>query len=683
MPNMSTTPTMHKPTSTRFPHRLSYILCATLVACLPLNSLAQEAMIKPNEHLTVQGIPDIPQSMADQLTPYNDFRPRKFLSWHPKQREMLISARSKGATAQLQLLKSPLGAMEQITDFPDPVRNAHFHPKHGKYIVFAKDTGGNEAMQLFRLDLADKKVTLLTDPNEKHAYGPWDHQGKLMLMYSTQLDKTAQGSTRNEVTVNVALIDPLHPEKKRQLVSLPGGGWGEFQWSPDSKHIVAVKRKSANEGSVWLIDVASGEKKQLLPSAVDANKQVSYDNPHFSRDGKSLLIVSDSAGEFLQLMQIRLSDNQTKILSKNIAWDLLEMQPAKASSLIGSVINRDGLPELQLFDAKKGQAVPTAKLPVGAVANLHWNAAHELGFDINSAQSPGEVYSLNAKTGKVEQWTKPDTDIINTEKFRTAEIVRWKSFDQRTISGLIAKPPAENSTGKKFTTPRPVLISIHGGPEAQAKIGFLGRNNYLVNELGIALIQPNVRGSSGYGKSFLKLDNGMLREDSVKDIGALLDWIATQPDLDPKRVVVMGGSYGGYMSLAVSTHYADRIVGAIDVVGISHFVTFLERTESYRRDLRRVEYGDERDPAMLAYLNKIAPLNNAEKITKPLFVIQGKNDPRVPLAEAEQIVARVRKNNVPVWYLMADNEGHGFQRKPNQDFYFYSTTRFLQEYLLK
>lgn len=680
MPNL---PTSRPLSSPRPPHRLSKLFCAALLACLPLTSIAAEAVIKPNENLTVQGIPDIPQSMADQLAPYNDFRPRKFLNWHPQQRMMLISTRSKGATAQLQLLKSPLGAMEQITDFPDPVKYAQFHPKHGKYLVFAKDTGGNEAMQLFRLDLADKKVTQLTDPSERHAFGPWDHQSKLMIMYSTQLDKTAQGSSRKEVSIDLALIDPLHPEKKRKLTSLPGGGWGEFQWSPDGKQIVAINRKSANEGHVWLIDVATGQKKQVLPSAAEANKQISYDNPHFSRDGKSLLIMSDSAGEFLQLMQIRLSDLQTKIISKDIAWDLDEMKPAKAGYLIGSVINSDGLPELQLFDAVKGLALPTAKLPVGAVADLHWRDAHELGFNINTAHSPGEVYSLNAKTGKVEQWTKPNADIINTEKFRSAEIIRWKSFDQRTISGLIANPPVENSSGKKFTTPRPVLINIHGGPEGQAKIGFLGRNNYLVNELGITIIQPNVRGSSGYGKSFLKLDNGMLREDSVKDIGALLDWIATQPDLDPKRVVVMGGSYGGYMSLAVSTHYADRIVGAIDVVGISHFVTFLEKTESYRRDLRRVEYGDERDPAMLAFLNKIAPLNNADKITKPLFVIQGKNDPRVPLAEAEQIVAKVAKNNVPVWYLMADNEGHGFQRKPNQDFYFYSTTRFLQEYLLK
>ncbi len=673
------------------PLALSKLLCTALLALTPLFSLAanlatnlaNDAVIQPNEHLTVRGIPAIAQSMAQQLTPFNEFRPRKLLGWHPQQRTMLISTRGKGATAQLHLLAKPMGAMEQITDFPDPVKHAQFHPKHGKYLVFAKDTGGNEAMQLFRLDLLDRKVTQLSDPSEKHSLGPWDHSAKWMLMSSTQLDKTAQGSSRKEVTTDLAMLDPSKPESKRKLISLPGGGWGDFQWSPDNQRIVAINRKSINEGDVWLIDVKTGEKKQILPQPSDAGKQIAYNDPHFSKDGKSLFITSDSAGEFMQLTQIRLADLHSKIISKDIAWDVHEMKPNQQGNLIGSVVNQDGLPYLQLFDVSKGAALPAPAVPVGAVSHLQWRSAQEIGFELNSAQSPGEMYSFNTKTGKVEQWTKPDADIINTEKFRSAEIVRWKSFDGRTISGLIAKPPQQNSAGQKFTGPRPVLIAIHGGPEAQAHIGFLGRNNYLVNELGITLIQPNVRGSSGYGKSFLKLDNGMLREDSVKDIGALLDWIATQPDLDPKRVAVMGGSYGGYMSLAVATHYADRIVGAIDVVGISHFVTFLERTESYRRDLRRVEYGDERDPAMLAFMNKIAPLNNADKITKPLFVIQGKNDPRVPLNEAEQIVERVSKNNVPVWYLMADNEGHGFQRKPNQDFYFYSVTRFLQEYLLK
>jgi dipeptidyl aminopeptidase/acylaminoacyl peptidase len=253
-------------------------------------------------------------------------------------------------------------------------------------------------------------------------------------------------------------------------------------------------------------------------------------------------------------------------------------------------------------------------------------------------------------------------------------LVRWPTFDGRQISGFLYQPPA------KFTGKRPVIISIHGGPEYRP--GFLGRSNYFINELGVAMIMPNVRGSSGYGKSFLKLDNGMLREDSVKDIGALLDWIKTQPGLDADRVMVTGGSYGGYMTLAVATLYNDRIKASLDVVGISNFVSFLEKTESYRRDLRRVEYGDERDPKMREFLQSISPLNRATKITKPLFVVQGKNDPRVPLNEAEQIVATVKKNGSPVWYLMATDEGHGFAKKKNIDYQFYATIVFVQQHLL-
>nr|MDQ2969937.1 alpha/beta fold hydrolase [Acidobacteriota bacterium] len=228
-----------------------------------------------------------------------------------------------------------------------------------------------------------------------------------------------------------------------------------------------------------------------------------------------------------------------------------------------------------------------------------------------------------------------------------------------------------------------VIVNIHGGPEGQARPGFIGRTNYFLNDLGIAVIYPNVRGSTGFGKTFSKLDNGMLREESVRDIGALLDWIKTRSDLDADRIMVTGGSYGGFMTLASAVAYNDRIRCSLDVVGISNFVSFLEKTEAYRRDLRRVEYGDERDPKMREFLIKISPLTNAAKITKPLFVIQGANDPRVPRNESEQMVGVVRKNGGPVWFLMAKDEGHGFAKKRNQDFQFYATVAFLQENLLK
>ena len=644
-------------------------------------SLAADAVITPNEHLTAQGIPPIPQSIAERAAKYNDFRSRILLDWHPKQRSMLISTRSKGTTPQLHLLKKAKGELVQITDFPDPVRVARFDPRKGDYIVFEKDDGGSEANQLYRLDLGKTRgaPVLLTDPKEKHASGPFSHRGDSLILTSTQLDKTASKGGRAEVTIDLGILNPLKPAEKRKLVSLPGGGWEEFAWSPDDKQIVALNAKSINETQIAIIDVTSGEMRLVLPNPqVKLETPVHFGRPHFSTDGKSLILTSDQTGEFQQLMKIDLATLAPTVLSSNINWDVNNLLPARHGSKLAAIVNRDGLEELHLFDSQSGKELSLPKLPVGAVGRMAWRGEQELGITVNNAQSPGEVYALNLKTGKVEQWTTPHPTGIDTSQFADSEIIRWQSFDQQKISGLMTKPPKG-----KFSGPRPVMISIHGGPEAQAQIGFMGRNNYLLNELGIAVILPNVRGSNGFGKSFLKMDDGFKREDSVKDIGALLDWIATQPDLDSKRVMVSGGSYGGYMSLAVSTMYADRIVGSIDTVGISHFVTFLKNTESYRRDLRRVEYGDERDPKMAEFMEKIAPLNNVAKITKPLFVIQGKNDPRVPVTEAEQMVEKVKQNKTPVWYLVADNEGHGFARKPNQDYMFYAQIRFMEEYLLK
>ncbi|NEX61715.1 S9 family peptidase [Noviherbaspirillum sp. 17J57-3] len=652
-----------------------------VLACGSLQAQqAPAGIVQPNEHLTADGIPPISEDLAQRVARYNDFRPRKLLDWHPTRREILVSTRTSGPTVQLHVLRKPGGALEQLTDFPDPVRAARYEPRKGRYIVFLKDEGGSEASQLFRLDLDSRKVTMLTDPAEKHEGGEWNHAGTLMVMTSTQLDKTAGPGRRKEVTTDVSLLDPLKPENRRKIASLPGGGWGDFTWSPDDKTLVGINYVSANETSIWLIDTRSGERRQLLPQSGNQDKPgepAFYGNPNFTKDGRAIVYASDRDGEFRQLVKMDLATMRVTPLSSRIPWSVENVEPTRQGSRLATIINNDGLNELHLFDTASGKELPVPKMPVGGVHQIRWFGKDELGFSLDSAKSPGECYSVNLKTGKVEQWTTPAA-AIDTGNFPDTSIIRWKSFDGRAISGLVTRPDAS-----RFKGPRPVIILIHGGPEGQAQLGFIGRYNYLVNELGITLIQPNVRGSTGYGKTFLKLDNGFKREDSVKDIGSLLDWIGTQPDLDGKKIAVMGGSYGGYMSLAVSTHYADRIAGSVDVVGISNFISFLERTESYRRDLRRVEYGDERDPEMRAFLERISPLNNAEKITKPLLVVQGKNDPRVPLFEAEQIVTRLKKSNTPVWYLMADNEGHGFARKPNADYYFYSVVKFMEEYLLK
>jgi dipeptidyl aminopeptidase/acylaminoacyl peptidase len=638
-----------------------------------------EDMLAPNANLVLQNVPPIPQRLVQRVAKYTDFRGHSFVDWHPTRREMLVAHRKAGGnTVQLFRLAAPMAEPEQLTDFADPVTSASYEPRDGRYIVFERSSGGNEADQLYRLDLATRQVTLLTDPNQRHEMQGWLHRSSRLLLSSVPLDKTAQGGSRASVTQTLRLIDPAQPSHARTLAELPGTGWfvGGVSW--DDKRLALGRYISANESQLWLLDIASGKTTQLLPAPAGKERAV-FLAARFKRDNSGVYLLSDRSGEFNELMFHRFADKRLIRITGHIPWDVSGPAPSDDGRLLAARANVDGREELRLFDARSFKELPAPKIAAGSVSNPEFHRKRpELAFSLNGAHGPSQVHTLDVASGRLEQWTRPFApEGVDTAAFSEPQIVRWKSFDGRTISGLLNLPPA------RFAGKRPVMIAIHGGPEAQAKVGFLARSNYYIDELGIALVQPNVRGSSGYGKTFLELDNGMKREDSVKDIGALLDWIATQPNLDASRVVVIGGSYGGYMSLAVSTHYAERIAGSIDIVGISNFVTFLQNTESYRRDLRRVEYGDERDPAMREFLNRISPLTNAERITRPLFVVQGRNDPRVPYTEAEQIVAKARENGMPVWYLRAENEGHGFVRKENADFQFYATIRFLERTVLK
>jgi dipeptidyl aminopeptidase/acylaminoacyl peptidase len=624
------------------------------------------AVIKPGDNLVTDGLPEIPASVAEAVGRYTEFRSGALASWHPTKREMLIQTRF-GDTPQIHEVRFPLGARRQLTFFQDRVRNASWPRRSSDYIVFTKDQGGDEFSQIHRLDLATGDVRMLTSGGRsQNDLGPWSHQG----------DRLAFGSTRrNGADRDIYVMDPKHPASARLLLEVKGGGWAPADWSPDDKKLAVLEFVSVNESYIWLVDVATGEKTLVTPKG---GEPVAYGGARFSADGKGLYVRTDKDSEFQRLAYLELASGTHGYLTSHISWDVDSVALSPDGKTIAFVTNEEGLDVLHLLDTASGKEKPAPKLPIGLVAALEWhNNGRDLGLSLSSARSPVDCYSLDAATGTLERWTESETGGLNAASFSEPELVRWKSFDGRTISGFLYKP------GPRFSGPRPVIINIHGGPEGQARPGFLGRGNFYMDELGVAVIYPNVRGSTGFGKSFVKLDNGVLREDSVKDIGALIDWIATRPDLDASRIMVTGGSYGGYMTLAVATRYDAKLRCALDIVGISNFVTFLQNTESYRRDLRRVEYGDERDPAMKEHLVRISPATNAAKITKPLFVVQGRNDPRVPYTESEQMVATVKKNKGPVWYLLASDEGHGFAKKKNQDFQLYATVAFIQEFLLK
>jgi dipeptidyl aminopeptidase/acylaminoacyl peptidase len=680
------------------------LLFAGLVACSsqqlppPAASAAPPpattaATTPPPPALRVEGAPPLSSAVLAATQRYSRIAGHAFVDWHPQRLEMLVSHRPPGAsTSQLYRVAEPMATPQALTDGADPVTTARYEPTQGRYLVFARGSGGNEAYQLFRLalDAPASQPNLpvqITPSDQRHALIGWavmSGQPALAVVTSVPLDRTAQGGTRTTVNTTLSLVDPsLDPQQtssRRTVAELPGGGWFGGEVSPDGTQLAITRYVSAAQSEVWLVGLAGaqlGITRQVLPQPLPQPGQAlqaSHFTGGWSQDGKQLFLTSDRSGEFRQLMRLDLPSGALVNLSAATAWDADWGSRSADGQHAAFVVNADGRDELRVLDAHSGAARDLPKLPGGSVTRAEFHPRRsELALVVNSAQGPSQIHTLDLPTGKVTAWTQAvGTAGMNLQAIPDQQIVRWKSFDGRVISGVLSLPPA------RFTGRRPVVMAMHGGPEGQSKQGWQGRTNYLLEELGVAVLEPNVRGSTGYGKTFLALDNGRLREDSVKDMGSAIDWVATHPRLDAQRVLVTGGSYGGYMALAASTRLASRIAGAMSAVGISNFVSFLENTESYRRDLRRVEYGDERDPAMRAFLTSISPLTHVGQITKPLMVVQGKNDPRVPWTESEQIVRSLQQRGTPVWYLLADNEGHGFARRENSDHYFATLVQFVQ-----
>ena len=645
--------------------RLRIFLPGAVLLGLLASGFAQEATITPNDALILENIPPIPASVAARAERYTQFRSAAMWSWHPQRREILIGTRF-GDTNQVHQVAMPGGARTQLTFFPDHIADAGYHPHSGDYFLFRKDIGGGEWYQIFRFDVASGETTLLTDGKSRNTEFAWSNKG----------DRIAYASTRrNGADLDFFVMDPSKKESDKEIAQNEGGGWQIHDWSPDDRTLLVVNGISINESYLWLVDAASGQKTELTPKG---SEKVSYTPIGFSRDGKGIYLTTDKDNEYQRLAYMDLATKSLKYLT-TYKWDVEDGgQLADDRRHLAFALNENGMSTLHVLDVESGKEMPLPKQPAGVISNLRWHEnGRDLAFSLNTSQSPSDVYSVDIQSAKLDRWTRSETGGIQPQSLVEPKLITWKSFDGRQISGWLYLPEDKPAAGKY-----PVEIVIHGGPEGQSRPIFLGRTNYLPNEMGVALIYPNVRGSVGYGKVFTQLDNGFLRENTYKDIGALLDWIGTQPELDAKRVLVAGGSYGGHMTLAVATLYNDRIACSVDIVGISNLVTFLEHTEAYRRDLRRVEYGDERDPKMRAYLESIAPMNHVKAITKPMMVVAGVNDPRVPKSEADQMVKALEANGTPVWYFAAKDEGHGFAKKKNADFQFYTTVLFTQKYLL-
>jgi len=624
----------------------------------------QKDIVTPGSNLVIEGIPDIPVSIKNDVQRYTESRGASFSSWHPTKKQMIISTRFANVP-QLHVVQMPMGDRKQVTFYEDAITNASYEPIAGKYFLFTKDIGGNEFSQLYRFDVATGEVAMISDGGRTQNGGmQWSRSGKQIAYSSTR---------RNGADRDVYIMDPANPSTDKRILELNGGGWGILDWSPDDKKLLLLESISANESHYWIADIAAGTKTALTDRD---EKSISYSNAAFTSNGKGIYFITDKDNEFRRLSYMDLASGKINYIS-NIPWDIEGFTMSKDGNQVVFLTNEDGESKLYQMNTNGNKYVKLNNIPQGVYSQPVFHANNrDIAFTINSARSSTDIFVYDTKALTLQRWTESEMGGLVPDQLSMPSLIKWKSFDQREISGFYYQP------AKKFTGKRPVMIVIHGGPEGQSRPNYIGANNYFLNEMGVAIILPNVRGSSGYGKTFIALDNGMKREESVKDIGALLDWIATRPELDANRVMVTGGSYGGYMTLAVATNYNDRIKCGLDVVGISNFNTFLKNTESYRRDLRRVEYGDERDTAMSAFFEKIAPLNNAGKIKKPMFIVQGGNDPRVPRTEAVQMADKIKANGGIVWYLEAKDEGHGFRKKSNADFQRLATILFMQKYLL-
>ena len=632
------------------------LLAATAALAAPV--LAQ---VEKPAALVADGIPPVPNELAERTRPYMEFRTAGLQSWNPQTRGMAITTRFANVP-QVHEVARPGAARRQVTFEPDTISGASYSRGKGDVMVVQKDVGGNEFWQLYTLE--NGRLNLLTDGKSRNSLNAWSHDGQRIAYTSTR---------RNGTDSDIYVMDPRRPKSDRLVAQVQGGGWGVSDFAPDGRTAIAVKYNSINDSDLYRLDLSSG---RMTPIG-DHRRQIAHGGAQFAPDG-TLWATSDEGSDFQRLGTLDPATGRFTPVAPEPRWDVENFDIADDGSFIAYTVNEAGVSRLKLMDPRTRQVREVRALPSGTIGGLQIAPWGDVGVTVSSARAAADVYSVSPASLVVTRWTESETGGLDTSRNVEPELVEVRSFDGERVSGFLYRPDP-----KKFPGRRPLIVSIHGGPEGQSRPGFLGRNNYYLNELGVALFFPNVRGSTGYGKRFVALDNGpQQRENSVRDIEAFLNTLSKDRALDARRFGVTGGSYGGYMCYASAIRFGDRFRAANCIVAISNWVTFLENTQSYRRDLRRVEYGDERDPAQRARLLAISPMTRSRELNIPLMVVTGGNDPRVPASEADQMVKAVRANGRTAWHLLARDEGHGFSKKVNQDYQFWTSLMFWQQHLL-
>lgn len=638
---------------------LLLLIAAALFA--DLSAFGQPQVERGN--LTFDNIPEAPAELADKLDAYLNARQATPLGWSPKG-QLLIATRF-GDVDQLHLVEQAGGARRQLTYLHEPVTEAAFSPDPARNaIVYSVDVGGNENAQLYYQRLGEP-AKMLTDGKSRNGAPLWSNSGHEVAFFT---------NARDGRHYDINVVDPESGSLPRLVFTGDDSGaeFSVLDWSPDDGKILVRKYLSISEAYLYIVDLGSGQKREVESSPAKAG----IAGAKFTRDGQGVYFISDRDGEFARLNYVNLFTNDKTVVSSHVPWDIDELAISRDGHYLAYVSNEAGASKLSLLDLRSRQDLTPPRLnSPGIINSLSFDAdSKRLAFGFAAANQPRDAYVLEVAENKLEPWTSSEAGPVDVAKFVLPQLKAFPTFDRpdgkaRMVPVYVYEPAGAG--------PHPVLISLHGGPESQFRPGFDPWIQYVVNELGYAVVAPNVRGSSGYGKSYMALDNGVLREDAVKDVGALLVWVGLQRGFDAKHVVVAGGSYGGYLALAAMVNYSDRLRGGVDVSGIGDFVSFLTNTAPYRQNQRRAEYGDERDLDMRSFLRHISPINNTDRITRPLLVVHGKNDPRVPLSEAQQIVNKLRAKGGEVWFLLAADEGHGFRKKHNRDAYYATFAQFL------
>lgn len=647
-------------------------VCALLYASLS-NAEDVSRTEANNGNLIMEDVPAIPEEIVDSLNRFQNVRSASFAAWQEDGSGLYVKTRFADVD-QLHRVDAPGGARHQLTFYKEPLGAVSDQPQ-GSNLIFTRDVGGGEFTQIFMLDPATGSAILLSDGESRNGAPSWDRDGRRIAYPSTR---------RNGASNDIWLMDPENSESAEMILESPDGTWwGPSEFSASGNRLLALNYVSIADSRVHLIDLDSGEETLLAGGngAQTTNYPVAFDD-----DNDGFWLITSQGGNFQRLAWLPIKPGaEPEVVTGDINWDVTDAVISHDRRRIAFTVNEDGMSQVYLMDTRTRTYRRVDTIPPGVAFGIDFSPDdRKLAMTLNTASTPSDTFVLALgpeplQFGQLVRWTTSEIGGLDTSQFRKPRWKTYATFDKvdglhRQIPAWVYKPAGNG--------PFPVVVSIHGGPEGQARPVFSSTYQMWMQKLGVAVVVPNVRGSNGYGKEYLSLDNGFKREDSVRDIGALLDWIEREPDLDAERVAVFGGSYGGYMVLASAVHFSERLKAVVDIVGISSFVTFLENTQDYRRDLRRAEYGDERDPEMRAHLEKISPVNNVDKIRVPIFVVQGQNDPRVPVTESEQMVEALRKQGNTVWYMNALNEGHGYRKKENRDIYQQATMWFLRKHLI-